>query len=211
MPPINIPMPVNKLIFPGSFSGAKTSVRMNLLQAIRLEILTWPKTNLENEDSFGSFNLRCWGWGIYAGWAEGAERRVIVEFVVLVSSEDVFLVGRVQTQPYVSEIMHLAHNKRFHHSDQLLSSQGIFTEQLVSSYKPVVLPAACLSSISGGCRREPDARQPSAQDLPTVSREICLAKIKCLVDFLWVVATHWSTGISESLNTHFKLSVQSLA
>jgi hypothetical protein len=39
IPPMNIPMPVNKLIFPGSFSGAKTSVRMNLLQFITLEIL----------------------------------------------------------------------------------------------------------------------------------------------------------------------------
>ena len=60
-PPTKNPTAVATLIFPGSFSGEKTSVRKNLekkkgLTGCFQEVMY--RTDLENVDSLGSFNAR---------------------------------------------------------------------------------------------------------------------------------------------------------
>ena len=63
MLPTKNPIAVATLIFPGSFSGEKTSVRKNLENKAVMTgcffFKSQDRTDLENVDSFGSFSARC--------------------------------------------------------------------------------------------------------------------------------------------------------
>jgi len=90
IPAAKTPTAEAMLMFPGSFSGAKTSVRKNLQHLTKtsafmplIRVLGETEANLENADSLGSTRpLSSWAWcGKYADWDEGAPRRAIFEII----------------------------------------------------------------------------------------------------------------------------------